>query len=69
MKITLLLILAAIILNSGCAGPAARHEARVDRRYDRRDRATTDYNAPYERRYDRRTDRAERVERRYNYDY
>ena len=40
MKITLLLItLTATLFTAGCAGPTARHDTRVDRRYDTADRA------------------------------
>lgn len=60
-KLTLQIILGAAVLSaalisSGCAGPAARHEARVDRRSDR-----------VENRWDRRYDRQERIENRYSY--
>ena len=44
------------VIFAGCAGPAVRHDTRVDRRYDRHDT-----------RQDRRSDRYERVENRYSY--
>jgi hypothetical protein len=48
--------ISAALLSSGCAGPVARHEARVDRRSDR-----------VENRWDRRDDRQARIENRYGY--
>jgi hypothetical protein len=46
----------ALVLFTGCAGPAVRHEARVERRDDRQDY-----------RVDRRYDRRERVDQRVGY--
>ncbi len=74
MKTIVPLLPVALLLFSSCAGPAARHDARVDRRYDRRDRLeyradsaddrmTTRQNA----RYDRRADRQDRIDSRYDY--
>lgn len=60
MKIAIILLATTATFLAGCATPAGRHHARVDRRYDRVD--DRHYN-----RYDRRSDRYERVETRYGY--
>jgi hypothetical protein len=56
-------ILVTGIFSTGCAGPAARHNARVDRREDAADRA----GARQDIRYDRRADRRDRIDDRYSY--
>lgn len=65
MKTKIPLMLFATLIFTGCAGPSARHEARVDRREDAGDRAYNRASTRHENRYDRRTDRYERVENRY----
>lgn len=67
MKTTALLTLAAVTLLAGCATPAGRHNARVDRRYDRADRTETRIENRQGNRYDRRADRYDRVQTRYSY--
>jgi hypothetical protein len=66
MKTAYLLLLGAVLLLPACAGPAARHDARVDRRYDRRDRVSTYAGDPAARRTDRAYDRADRIDNRYD---
>jgi hypothetical protein len=53
MKTIPLLFAAVVMLLSGCAGPVGRHNARVDRRWDRRERVATGQVGPYERQADR----------------
>jgi hypothetical protein len=65
MKTIPLLLVAAVVLLSACAGPVGRHNARVDRRWDRRERVSTGQVGPYE----RRADRYDRADVRYGSNY
>ncbi len=68
MKTTILIaVFAVILLTAGCAGPAARHEARVDRRSDAAERTEQRVENRQGNRYDRRSDRYERRDARYGY--
>lgn len=64
-SIPILFFLALIF--AGCAGPTARHDARVDRRSDRHDNRQDRRYDRYDDRQDRRYDRQERIENRYGY--
>ena len=52
---------------AGCAGPAVRHEARMDRRSDAGERVEDRSSTRQYNRYDRRTDRYDRIDSRYGY--
>jgi hypothetical protein len=60
IHIVSLAALVAVLVMTGCAGPAVRHDYRVDRRYDRHDNR-------YDRRYDRYDNRYDRRDARYYY--
>jgi len=66
-KITALFLTIALALLSGCSSPAARHDVRVDRRYDHAENTAGRVEARHDNRYDRRDDRHHRVETRYGY--
>lgn len=51
----------------GCAGPAVRHDVRVDRRSDAAGRVDDRVTNRQDNRYDRRYDRRDRVDSRYGY--
>jgi hypothetical protein len=67
MKTTITLLTIAAGFLTGCAAPADRHEARVDRRDDRYERTGNRVDTRQGNRYDRRVDRHERIETRYGY--
>ena len=52
---------------AGCAGPAARHDARMDRRSDAAERVEDRASNRQDNRYDRRMDRYDRIDSRYGY--
>lgn len=66
MRTILLLALITTGL-AGCASPQARHDSRVDRRYDRADRTEARVETRHDNRYDRRDSRRDRVDARYGY--
>jgi hypothetical protein len=69
-QIAALTALAAFIATltlPGCAGPAVRHDVRVDRREDAAGRADARVTTRQDNRYDRRGDRRDRVETRAGY--
>ena len=59
--------LATLVSLTGCSSPSARHDARVDRRYDAVERSDTRVSNRQDNRYDRRSDRGDRVDARYGY--
>ncbi len=67
---TLNSLLVAVLGISGlaaCAGPVARHDARVDRRSDAAERVEDRSSSRQDNRYDRRVDRYDRIDSRYGY--
>jgi len=67
IHIVSLVALVAIFMISGCAGPAVRHDNRVDRRHDAGDRVEYRADARQDNRYDRRDDRYDRRDARFGY--
>lgn len=67
MKVTITLLVTAAAFLTGCATPAGRHNARVDRRYDHVDNRIDRGDGRVDNRYDRRGDRQDRVDTRYGY--
>lgn len=67
MKTAILLLTITAALLAGCATPAGRHDARVDRRYDHVENTADRIDSRHANRYDRRGDRYDRVNTRYGY--
>ena len=70
LTLSLALISAALatgLFSAGCAGPATRHNVRVDRREDAAGRADARVSTRQYNRYDRRYDRQDRIDNRYSY--
>jgi len=65
LQIIILAALVGSIMLPACAGPAARHDSRVDRRQDAAERTDARVTGRQDNRYDRRADRQDRVENRY----
>ena len=65
--LTALTAFTAALLLTGCAGPAVRHDVRVDRRGDAAERTDARVTTRHDNRYDRRSDRHDRIDTRYGY--
>jgi len=66
-KLVILAAFVAVLLTTGCAGPAVRHDNRVDRRHDTAERVDDRATNRQDNRYDRRGDRYDRRDARYGY--
>jgi hypothetical protein len=66
-KIHIISLTALVVILTGCAGPEARHDNRVDRRHDTAERVEDRSTNRQDNRYDRRDDRYDRRDARYGY--